>query len=350
MADVTSGRSASLRVTSRGDVARVRAMVREHADRMAFSTKQTEELVIVAAELAANLLNHGGGGQFTMMEKIENGRRGLVLETCDQGPGFPDIEVAMTDGVSSGTGLGYGMGSINRLMDSLEIESPTEQGRGTRVRCCRFVPTNGSVGLPCPLDTGVASRPCPGQKECGDGFIIKHMDNALLVGVIDGLGHGPFAHKATLKIHRYIMDHADQPFEYLFKGAGRAARGSRGGVMALVRLEWNGGPVTMTFASIGNIETRFMTSSSGHLPVRRGIIGKNAPDPVIVRQPFDPEDVLFLFSDGIASHWTGFDKEACRHDSAGKIAVDILKRFARDNDDATILVVKAKGFLHQGGS
>jgi serine/threonine-protein kinase RsbT len=118
------------------DVVTCRQTVRQIAAGLKFSITAQTMLVTAASELARNTLIHGGGGKFTW-EVISLGtRRGLRLSFEDDGPGIPDIQRAMTDGWTSGNGLGIGLPGAKRLVNEFEIQSTP--GRGTRVVITRW--------------------------------------------------------------------------------------------------------------------------------------------------------------------------------------------------------------------
>jgi serine/threonine-protein kinase RsbT len=94
------------------------------------------KLVTASSELARNTLDYGGGGNVAI-EVVENGSRsGVRLIFEDQGPGIPDIERALTDGFTSGNGMGLGLGGAKRLSHEFEIVS--KLGEGTRVTILRW--------------------------------------------------------------------------------------------------------------------------------------------------------------------------------------------------------------------
>jgi serine/threonine-protein kinase RsbT len=89
------------------------------------------KLVTAASELARNALEHGGGGLGEVCSPLTAGRTGVRLIVEDDGPGIPDVDMAMTDGISGGGGLGLGLPGTRRLVDSFELWS--EVGVGTCV-------------------------------------------------------------------------------------------------------------------------------------------------------------------------------------------------------------------------
>ena len=118
------------------DVVRARQIVRDWASRLGFSLVDQTKLVTAASELARNTVQHGGGGCLRL-EAVANGmRRGLQLTFEDEGPGIPNIELALRDGFTTSSGLGLGLSGARRLSNEFEITS--RPGEGTRVRIARW--------------------------------------------------------------------------------------------------------------------------------------------------------------------------------------------------------------------
>ena len=126
----------SLNIRSSADVVSVRQVARALAERVGFSLVDQTKLVTAASELARNTIDYGGGGT-VRLELVENGvRRGVRLTFEDQGPGIPDLALALKDGYTSGGGLGLGLGGARRLVNDFKIES--SPGAGTRVMIARW--------------------------------------------------------------------------------------------------------------------------------------------------------------------------------------------------------------------
>jgi len=129
-------RSESLQVRSSDDVVRVRQQVRALSLEAGLSLVDQTKIVTAASELARNMLDYGGGGSASV-ELVQDGiRRGLRLTFEDQGPGIPDIQLALKDGYSTGTGLGLGLGGAKRLSNEFSIES--KPGAGTKIVIARW--------------------------------------------------------------------------------------------------------------------------------------------------------------------------------------------------------------------
>jgi serine/threonine-protein kinase RsbT len=123
-------------IRSSGDVVLLRQQVRARAIEQAFSLVDQTRIVTAASELARNTLDYGGGGR-ALIEVLKEGPRvGLRLTFEDSGPGIPDIELALSDGYTTGRGLGLGLGGARRLMNEFYIES--KPGAGTRVIAIRW--------------------------------------------------------------------------------------------------------------------------------------------------------------------------------------------------------------------
>ncbi len=94
------------------------------------------KLVTAVSELARNTMVYGGGGDMDWQIIEEGARTGLRITFRDEGPGIPDIKLAMTDGWTSGSGLGLGLTGAKRLVDDFELD--TAPGAGTRVTITRW--------------------------------------------------------------------------------------------------------------------------------------------------------------------------------------------------------------------
>jgi anti-sigma regulatory factor (Ser/Thr protein kinase)/serine/threonine protein phosphatase PrpC len=329
---------AVLLVETARDVERGSDLIKSFADSLGFSAEHREELALVAKELGTNLLRHAGHGKLIFTAIQTGGRKGIQVESDDSGPGIADIEQALADGYSTAGGLGLGLGTVNRLMDELDIHSAARAG--VHVLCRRWLRPQSRGLYPHAIAFGAATRSRRSFEENGDSFLIKQWDGHALVGVIDGLGHGPLAHRASQTARQYIEQHYDQPLDRLFQGVGRACRATRGVVMALAAFD--GSQRRFRVASIGNIEMRLIGSSEAFRPVvRRGIVGFNAPDPVCTEHAWDAKGLLILHSDGVAAHWDWNDFKDLAAEAPGAIAQKLLRDLAKPDDDATVIVARS---------
>jgi serine/threonine-protein kinase RsbT len=129
-------KSESMELRSSEDIVRVRQEVRKSAVALGFGIVDQTKIVTASSELARNTVDYGGGGT-VRIETVQNDRRsGLRLVFEDQGPGIEDIDRALRDGYTSGSGMGLGLGGSKRLSHEFEIFSTL--GEGTRVSIVRW--------------------------------------------------------------------------------------------------------------------------------------------------------------------------------------------------------------------
>jgi serine/threonine-protein kinase RsbT len=125
-------------VATQADVEAVRRASRALAAAAGFNRVGIEEVALAVSELATNLVRYGHGGLIHLRPLARESRKGLEVESRDDGPGIADLARAMEDGYSTGGGLGGGLGGVRRLMDEFEIASAPG---GTRVVGRKWVPT-----------------------------------------------------------------------------------------------------------------------------------------------------------------------------------------------------------------
>lgn len=129
-----SAQRANLEVSE--DVVRLRQMLRDAMVGLKFSVIEQTKMITAASELARNTLRYGGGGHAELEVVSGAGRQGVRITFIDQGPGIADIELAMTDGYTSGGGMGLGLPGARRLADEFDID--TAPGEGCRVTIVKW--------------------------------------------------------------------------------------------------------------------------------------------------------------------------------------------------------------------
>jgi serine/threonine-protein kinase RsbT len=129
-------RTESLPLRAEQDVVLARQAVRKLTQELKFSLVDQTKMVTAASELARNTVIYGGGGVMRVEVLLDGAKNGLRLTFEDQGPGIPDLALAMKDGWTSGNGLGMGLSGAKRLVNDFDIA--TEVGKGTRVMIARW--------------------------------------------------------------------------------------------------------------------------------------------------------------------------------------------------------------------
>jgi anti-sigma regulatory factor (Ser/Thr protein kinase) len=323
----------TIRVSRPAEAKRAGDTARSFASSLGFPEIDCDEITLVVAELASNIIKHAGGGSIELSPT--EGRAGIRIASEDSGPGISDVERALTDGFSTAGSRGVGLGAVNRLMHELIFDSHTPVG--TRIVCQRWLRPNPAPPLVRWMEFGAATRAFQRQPENGDAFIIRQWEGNALAGVIDGLGHGEFARRASQTARQYIEQHFDQSMDGLFRGVGRACRATRGVVMTLAHFDI--ARQTVTIASVGNVEVRLIGGAGKFNPaIRRGIIGLNAPNPAPTQHPWTPDCLLIIHSDGLRTRWQANEFPDLTREAPGVIAQRLLHALGKMEDDATVVV------------
>ncbi|WP_346854241.1 anti-sigma regulatory factor [uncultured Draconibacterium sp.] len=123
-------------VITEHDIVKVRQTVRHHAKEARMGIVEQTRITTAVSELFRNMYNYAGGGEVVIERGDINGKQALIVTCIDEGPGIEDMELAMSDGYTSGMGMGYGLPGTKRLVDHFEIQS--EKGKGTTVRVMKW--------------------------------------------------------------------------------------------------------------------------------------------------------------------------------------------------------------------
>jgi anti-sigma regulatory factor (Ser/Thr protein kinase) len=319
------------------DCAAAQQSVRGMALTLGFTDDASEELALVVAELASNLTKHGGRGGLAFRPLQIGGRTGIEVEAQDHGPRMWGIERTLADGFSASGLLDHGLGTVSRFMDEVDVSSAP--GSRTQIVCRRWILPPHHTRIARVWDVGVVTRSRRSAVENGDAFVIKEWKGELLVGLIDGLGHGELAQNAALAAQQYVQTHYDQPLDKIFSGAGRACRATRRVVMALARFP---SLTRMSFASVGNVEAR-ASGGGARIPfaVHRGILGTAEIRVCVQDFQWQSEWMLVLHTDGLRTPWQWSDSPGLEQEPAQTVADRLMRKLVNDDDDATVLAVKS---------
>lgn len=115
------------------DIVRVRQLIRNHAKQLNMGIVDQTRITTAVSELFRNMYNYAGGGEVLVETGIIEGHQSLIVTCIDHGPGIADIDQAMSDGYTSGMGMGYGLPGAKRLVDRFEIQSKVNEGTIVRV-------------------------------------------------------------------------------------------------------------------------------------------------------------------------------------------------------------------------
>lgn len=124
-------------IESEEDIVEVRSVIRQLANELGASIVDKTRLATAVGELARNTIVYGGGGEMHFDAVSRDDQQGILCRFVDKGPGIPDIELAMSDGFSTGSSLGQGLPGSKRLVDEFRIESAV--GEGTQIEIVRWL-------------------------------------------------------------------------------------------------------------------------------------------------------------------------------------------------------------------
>ncbi|NLJ59953.1 MAG: anti-sigma regulatory factor [Firmicutes bacterium] len=113
------------------DIIAARRRAKEVAEELGFSTVDQVRIATAISELARNIVLYAKEGSIVVRALREGDRQGLEILVADNGPGIPNVELAMTDGYSTSGGLGAGLPGARRLMDTFRVD--TQLGQGTKI-------------------------------------------------------------------------------------------------------------------------------------------------------------------------------------------------------------------------
>jgi negative regulator of sigma-B (phosphoserine phosphatase) len=202
---------------------------------------------------------------------------------------------------------------------------------------------NGRLG---PIEWARAGRPLPTEYTSGDqGIAVGIGDGAALFGVVDGLGHGPEAAAAALSAVDTVKRAASERLEVLVELCHRVLEGTRGVAMTLARVDFAAG--TLTWTGVGNVTADLVAKAPTGIQIRSsvrltaGIIGYRIPEmrPAQV-VPIRAGDLILMRTDGIGDDYLDHIDFAA---SAVVIAEGLLRKDARETDDAMVLAARHRG-------
>jgi len=312
-----------------------REYVRKLGGELGLPTEAIESVATAASELTRNHLVHARGGRFAARPIERRGVRGIELIAADRGPGLADPTRALDGTISTGGGLGSGLACVQRFMDELDFDIRLNEG--TCIWARKFA---GPV--PYGSQVAILGRPCEGERESGDDAAFVRRDDALTIGVVDGLGHGILAHDVAAPAAAVFRSHAELDPAKILREVDEALRGGRGAVMAVARMDRL--HLQIEHAGVGDVRTHLYRPRECHrFSQVAGVLGtadQQGRKCVVGRKPAQDHDVIVMFSDGLTTRTdiSGELQLLRRHPIV--IAAHLLEHFGRSNDDAMVLVTR----------
>ncbi|MEW1614580.1 MULTISPECIES: ATP-binding SpoIIE family protein phosphatase [unclassified Streptomyces] len=326
------------------------------ARRIGLEGYRSSEVALAVTEAATNLQRHATDGALLLRVLRTPDRAGVEFVTVDTGPGMADVEAALADGTSTAGTLGIGLGAVARLADVFDIHSVP--GRGT-VMAAQFWAREAVEEMAggSPTVASGLTRPISGETSCGDAWAVRvdpgadhdprsgaaasgsSPDPAILVMLCDGLGHGPMAALAGEAAVKAFRQSAARHPEGLLRDIHTALRGTRGGAVAVARIE----PAArrILYCGIGNVSGVLLGPESRNgLLSAPGIVGQQMRSLRTFELPLRPGGALVMHSDGLTERWKADDVPGLLRHTPAVMAGQLLREAAVRRDDAGIVVVK----------
>lgn len=188
------------------------------------------------------------------------------------------------------------------------------------------------------IDHYSSGRPCLGQRVSGDATFVQERDGGLLLAIADGLGHGPAAHDVTSRIMAWLDDQTSCDVEQLLNALHLEMKGSIGAAIGLAYLDFENW--RMLYAGIGNTQARIWGDNNRHFVSRPGNIGVVMRSVLMQSEQLVNGDLLLFYTDGIKEDFSLADYPTLLYDSPATVAANVIRRFGKDYDDASCIVLK----------
>lgn len=326
------------------DAGHVRRTLRRLAERARVAADVVQRGELAATELATNLVRHAGGGRI-FMRVLPGAAPAVELISVDRGPGIPSLGAALAapdrarvekriDEGQMFQSLGIGLAAVQRAAGTFEAWSKPGQGTVVLARIGASPEERTAFrvgGIAVPMHAGEAN---------GDGWAVRAGSDLVTLLMVDGLGHGPEAAKASdAAIDAFAEGFADEVLGIIAR-AHAAMRGTRGGALAVARIHRVAR--RLEFCGVGNVTARVLGPGSRRLVTRVGTLGLTpaVPRVKVDEHAWEAGATLLLHTDGVREHFNSDDYEKLLPLHPGVLAALVLRDQARGRDDATVAAIQ----------
>jgi hypothetical protein len=184
-------------------------------------------------------------------------------------------------------------------------------------------------------EAGIFTKPMFSETVNGDAIAFIQGDGFVLGVVIDGLGHGTYANRASEMAVEFIKNNPDTPIGRLLEDCHEEIRGTRGAAVTLLKIYLDTGK--LEFTGIGNVDMKTQTRDGFHPVTFPGIIGYNLRKVKVFDGQGASGDIFCIHSDGISSRFN-LEEQEC--ENVQEMADSIGAVFGKERDDSTVLIIK----------
>jgi anti-sigma regulatory factor (Ser/Thr protein kinase) len=302
--------------------------------RAQLSETELGNLRIAISEIAANTVNHGGGGEVLLRMIEQDDRIGVEALFLDSGRGMANVAECSRDGYSTAGTMGTGLGAARRLVHDFDVHSVP--GTGTSVVLRQW---KGGSPPAAALSVGGVCLPVSGEFESGDAWAMLSSGARTLVLVADGLGHGSGAAEASNLAVALFRSNATRSAAEILALLHLGLRPTRGAAVAIAEIDSARGE--LSYAAIGNIAGRLLTPSGMRALVsHNGIVGHQARPAPAFTYPWTSDTTLVMHTDGLKNQWKPEAFPGILRRDPALLAGVLYRDFAREKDDSTVIVCR----------
>jgi anti-sigma regulatory factor (Ser/Thr protein kinase) len=301
-----------------------------------FPEKKIAYLDLIVAEITSNLDKYTQGGEVLCAVQGMGNDQYVEIIAIDHGPGISDLNHVLTDGVSTGSTLGHGLGSIKRMSDFFSIYS--QKGWGT-ILVSRLYRMEAKTENRRVIVRGIVV-PKPTERLSGDGFTYKFSERYFKLLLLDGLGHGPEANKVVEEsFNSFKLCPANEPAE-IIRYMHPPLKKTRGGVGVV--MVYDGQKDSYSILGVGNISVKLIGNGEfKNVMSYNGIIGHNIPNTMTSQEILVTDyKFIILCSDGMKTRWDISKYPSIQRYDPIIMAAAIYKDFARKTDDMSVVIIK----------
>lgn len=289
------------------------------------------KVALVATEICTNLLKHAQGGEVFLSALSDYSQPGIEILAVDRGPGIGDLQRCLTDGYSSATTAGTGLGAIMRASQEFDIFSERNKGTVLVARIHRAPGAKAAVAA--------VLKPMTGEEVSGDAWALRRRDGDLALVVADGLGHGMLAARAAAEaVSAFRRENDLSPIAVLQNVHG-SLRSTRGAAVAVAYV--NPAASMVRYAGVGNISGVLLGGPKPLIMVsHNGTAGHHSPRFQEFSYPMANHSLIVMHSDGLHTGWNLDQFAGLRRRDPALIAGVLYREASRNRDDVCVVVLK----------